>query len=49
MKIIKMRYSIDPRGKKYVKGYGSLSFAKNMVKRLSNKYGQNMLIALKNL
>ena len=24
-----MRYSIEPRGRRYVKGYGFLSFAKN--------------------
>ena len=35
-----MRYSIEPRDRIYVKGYGFLSFAKNMGKRLSNKYGQ---------
>ena len=46
---IKMRYSIEPRDRIYVKGYGFLSFAKNMGKSLSNKYGQNVLIALKNL
>ena len=40
MKIIKMRYSIEPRDRIYVKGYGFLSFAKNMDKSLSNKYGQ---------
>ena len=40
MKIIKMRYSIEPRDRIYVKGYGFLSFAKNMGKNLSNKYGQ---------
>ena len=40
MKIIKMRYSIEPRDRIYVKGYGFLSFAKNMGKSLSNKYGQ---------
>ena len=33
----------------YVKGYGCLSFAKNMGKSLNNKYGQNFLIALKNV
>ena len=27
----------------YVKGYGFLSFAKNMGKSLSNKYGQKLL------
>ena len=39
VKIIKMRYSIEPRDRIYVKGYGFLSFAKNMGKNLSNKYG----------
>ena len=38
----KMRYSIEPRDRTYVKGYGFLSFAKNMGKRLSNKYGQKL-------
>ena len=42
MKIIriKMRYSIERRDRICVKGYGLLSFAKNMGKSLSNKYGQ---------
>ena len=34
-----MRYSIDPRDGIYVKGYGFLSFAKN----LSNKYSQKFI------
>ena len=38
-----MRYSIEPRNRIYVKGYGYLSFAKNMGKSLSNKYGQKLL------
>ena len=38
---IKMRYSIEPRDRIYEKGYGFFSFAKNMVKNLSNKHGQN--------
>ena len=46
---IKMRYSIEPRDRIYVKGYGFLSFAKNMGKNLSNKYSQNFSIQLKNL
>ena len=33
-----MRYSIEPRDKVYVKGYGFLSFAKNMI----NKYSQKL-------
>ena len=47
MKIIKMRYSIEPRDRIYVKGYGFLSFAKNMGKSLSNKYGQKLLNSAK--
>ena len=42
-----MRYSIEPRDRTYVKGYGFLSFAKNMGKNLSNKYGQNVLHSAK--
>ena len=44
---IKMRYSIEPRDRIYVKGYGFLSFAKNMGKSLSNKYGQKRLDSAK--
>ena len=42
-----MRYSIKPRDRIYVKGYGFLSFAKNMGKSLSNKYGQKLLDSAK--
>ena len=38
-----MRYSIVLRGRIYVKGYGFLSFSKNIGKNLSNKYGQKLL------
>ena len=38
-----MRCSIEPRDKIYVKGYGFLSFAKNMGKKLSNKNGQKLV------
>ena len=44
---IKMRYSIEPRDRIYVKGYGFLSFAKNMGKSLSNKYDQKLLDSAK--
>ena len=44
-----MRYSIEPRDRIYVKGYGFLSFAKNMGKSLSNIMVRNLLIGLKNL
>ena len=38
-----MRYSIEPRDRICVKGYGFLSFAKNMSKNLSHKYGQKII------
>ena len=38
-----MIYSIEPRDRIYVKRSGFLSFAKNMGKHLSNKYGQKLL------
>ena len=44
---IKIRYSIEPRDRIYVKWYGFLSFAKNMGKNLSNKYGQKVLDSAK--
>ena len=34
-----MRDSIEPKGRIYVKGYGFLSFAKNM----SNKFSQKLV------
>ena len=39
----KMRYSIEPEGRRYAKGYGFLSFEKNMSKNLSSRYGQKLL------
>ena len=42
-----MRYSIEPRDRIFVKGYGSLSFAKNMGKSLSSKYDQKLLDSAK--
>ena len=42
-----MRYSIELRDRIYVKGYEFLSFAKNMGKHLSNKYGQKRLDSAK--
>ena len=38
------RYFIEPRTTKYVKGYGFLSFARN----LYNKFGKNYWTLLKN-
>ena len=34
-----MRYSIEPREGRYIKGYGFLSFAKNF----GNKYGKKLM------
>ena len=42
-----MRYSIEPRDRIYVQGYGFLSFAKNMGESLSNKYGQKLFDSAK--
>ena len=42
-----MRYSIEPRDRICVKGYGFLLFAKNMGTYLSNKYGQKRLDSAK--
>ena len=44
---MKMRYSIEPIDRIYVKEYGVLSFAKNMGKGLSNKYSQKLLDSTK--
>ena len=44
---IKVRYSIETREKRYVKGYGCLSFAKNIGKNLNNKYGQKLVDIIK--
>ena len=38
-----MRYLTEPRDRIYVKGYGFLSFAKNLGKNLSNEYSQKLI------
>ena len=45
-----MRYSIEPRERRHVKGYGFLSFARNVgthaakvAKTMSNKYSQKLV------
>ena len=38
-----MRYSVEPRDRRYLKGYGFLSFAKNIGKNTSNKYNQKLV------
>ena len=49
-----MRYSVEPRNRIYVKGYGFLSFAKSMgthatkvTKNVSNKYSQKLIDSAK--
>ena len=42
-----MRYSLEPRERIYVKGYGFLSFAKNRGKNVSNKFDQRHLDSAK--
>ena len=49
-----MRYSIEPRERRYVKGYGFLSFARNIgthankvAKNLNNKYSQKLVDSAK--
>ena len=43
-----MRYSIDPRDRRYVKVYGFSSFAKNIGKNISSKYSQKLVDSTKN-
>ena len=38
-----MRYSVKLRDRIYVKGYGFLSFSKNMGTHVSNKYSEECL------
>ena len=44
---VKMRYSIEPKDRINIKGYGFLSFAKSMGKHLSNKYSWKLLDSAK--
>ena len=51
---IKMRYLIEPRESRYVKGYGFLSFARNLgtyatkvAEKLNNNYGQKLAYSAK--
>ena len=50
MNLEKLRYSIEPRERRYVQGHGFLPFAKNrgihatkVAKNLNNKYGQKLV------
>ena len=38
-----MRYSIETKDRRYVKGYGFLFFTKNVGKNISNKYSQKFV------
>ena len=38
-----MRYSTEPSNRIYVKGYGFMSFAKNIDKNLNHKYSQKII------
>ena len=42
-----MRYSIEPRERRYVTGYGFLPFAKYIGRNLSNKYGKKLVDSAK--
>ena len=42
-----MHYSIDSRDRRYVKGYGFLSFAKYIGKNIRNKYSQKLVDSAK--
>ena len=42
MDIMKMRYSTEPRDRRYVKGYGFLSFAKMISKNVSSRYSPKL-------
>ena len=44
-----MKYSVKRKDRIYVKGYTFLSFAKNMSKNLSSKYGQKLLDSAKKI
>ena len=53
---INVRYSIEPRERRYVEGYGFLSFTRNLgthsikfVKNLHNKYGRKLADSAKNM
>ena len=42
-----MRYSVELKDRVFVKGYGFLSFAKNIGKNLSGKYSQILFYRIK--
>ena len=42
-----MHYSIEPRDRRFVKGYGLLSFVKTIGKNISSKYSQKLVDSAK--
>ena len=42
-----MRYSSEPKDRRYIKGYGFLSFVKNIGKCISSKYSQKLVECVK--
>ena len=42
-----MHYSIESKERRYLKGYGFLSFAKNIGKNISNEYSQKLVDSAK--
>ena len=42
-----MRYSTEPRDRRYVKGYRCLSFAKDIGKNICSKYSQKLVVSAK--
>ena len=42
-----MRFSIEPRDRRYVKGYGFLALAKNIGKNISSMYSQKLVDSAK--
>ena len=42
-----MRFSMEPKTRIYVKGYGNLSFDKNIGKNICSKYSQKLIDSAK--
>ena len=42
-----MHYSTKPKDRRYVKGYGFLSFTKNIGKNISSKFSQKLVDSAK--
>ena len=44
-----MRHSVEPRDRRYIKGYGFLSFAKNIGKNISDSFSQKLADSAKKI